>query len=185
MDIIMKRLLIYIALFLPFTIGAQELEAKPEITKIGLVINDNEFATSLEAKCFELFRRQDQLYLQEISMSKNLDISRFAFDGDNKAMVRDYFISEEGNVKINDEILLSKEQSQIIESLLRLSRMNLQPSVSTAPELVFISDDKDNSAVLINTCESNMLYKALTTSNRRAVKKVLKDLLNEESKYKP
>lgn len=112
MDIIMKRLLIYIALFLPFTIGAQELEAKPEITKIGLVINDNEFATSLEAKCFELFRRQDQLCLQEISMNKNLDISRFAFDGDNKAIVRDYFISEEGNVKINDEIMLSKEQSQ-------------------------------------------------------------------------
>ena len=177
----MKRLLIYIALFLPFTIGAQELEAKPEITKIGLVINDNEFATSLEAKCFELFRRQDQLCLQEISMSKNLDISRFAFDSDNKAIVRDYFISEEGNVKINDEILLSKEQSDIIRSLLRLSQINIEPSwiTSNAPRFVFILDDGNNPVVMRDICDTELLYKALTTNNRRHVKRILRYLTND------
>jgi hypothetical protein len=111
----MRNFMIFIALLImSFTINAKDLDTKTEVVKIGLVINNNEFATSLQTRCFEIYKYQNQMYLQEMAVNDNLDITKF--DCNFGTIVCDYFISQSFNSKINDEILLSKEQSDIIRS---------------------------------------------------------------------
>ena len=118
------------------------------------------------------------MYLQEIAVNNNLDIT---FDCNFETIICNYFISQSFNSKINDEILLSKEQSDIIRSLLRLSQINIEPSwiTSNAPRFVFILDDRNNPVVIQNICDTDLLYKALTTNNRRHAKRILRDLTND------
>ena len=123
------------------------------------------------------------MHLQELAVNNNLNIPKPTSDYAFEQIVGDYFISQTFNSKIDDEILLSKEQSDIIKSLLSLSQINIKSNVSTAPDFVFILDDRNNSVVMQNICDTNLLYKALTTNKRRYIKRILRDLTNEEKKY--
>ncbi len=181
---VMKHFMILIVLLIiPFTINAQESDTKVGVIMVGLVINNNEFATSLQTRCFELYKCQNQMHLQELAVNNNLNIPKPTSDYAFEQIVGDYFISQTFNSKIDDEILLSKEQSDIIKSLLSLSQINIKSNVSTAPDFVFILDDRNNSVVMQNICDTNLLYKALTTNKRRYIKRILRDLTNEEKKY--
>ena len=176
----MRNFMIFIALLImSFTINAQDLDTKTEVVKIGLVIDNNEFSNSLQTRCFEIYKYQNQMYLQEMAVNNNLDIPKP--DCDFGTIICNYFISQSFNSKINDEILLSKEQSDIIRSLLRLSQINIEPSwiTSNAPDYVFILDDRNNPVVMRDICDTELLYKSLTTNNRRHVKRILRDLTND------
>ena len=119
----MRNFMIFIALLImSFTINAKDLDTKTEVVKIGLVINNNEFATRLQTRCFEIYKYQNQMYLQEMAVNNNLDIPKP--DCDFETIVCDYFISQIFNSNINSEIKLSNEQIEIIKSLLRLSQKN-------------------------------------------------------------
>ena len=175
----MRNFMIFIALLImSFTINAKDLDTKTEVVKIGLVINNNEFATRLQTRCFEIYKYQNQMYLQEMAVNNNLDIT---FDCNFGTIVCNYFISQSFNSKINDEILLSKEQSDIIKSLLRLSQTYIESGwiTSNAPDYVFILDDRNNPVVMRDICDTELLYKSLTTNNRRHVKRILRDLTND------
>ena len=180
----MKSYMIFIALLImPLAINAQDLDTKVKYASVGLVINNNEFATSLQTRYFELYEYQNQLYLQEMVVNNNINIPEPTSDCDFETIVRDYFISQSSNGKINDEIQLSKEQSDIIKSISRLSQINIQPNISTASEYIYLSDDQNNSVIMQNVCDTYLLYKALTTNNRRYVKRILRDLTSEVEKY--
>lgn len=179
----MKKIIIFIALLImPFTINAQDSDTKPGVIRIGLAIDNNEFATSLQTRCFEIYKYQNQMYLQEIAVNNNLDIT---FDCNFETIICNYFISQSFNSKINDEILLSKEQSDIIKSLLRLSQTYIESGwiTSNAPDYVFILDDRNNPVVMRDICDTELLYKSLTTNNRRHVKRILRDLTYEGEKH--
>ena len=174
----MRNFMIFIALLImSFTINAKDLDTKTEVVKIGLVINNNEFSNSLQTRCFEIYKYQNQMYLQEMAVNNNLDIPKP--DCDFETIVCDYFISQIFNSNINSEIKLSNEQIEIIKSLLTLSQKNIEPNVSTAPNFVFILDDRNIPVVIQNICDTDLLYKALTTNNRRHAKRILRDLTND------
>lgn len=170
-------------LIMPFTIKAQNSCTKEGVTRIGLVINNNEFSTSLKTICFELYEYQNQLYLQEMVVNNNINIPKPTSDCDFETIIRDFFVSQSFNSKFSDEILLSKEQSEIIKSLLRLSQIDIHLNISTASEYVLILDDQNNSVVMQNICNTDLLYNALITNDRRSIKRILRDLTNEEKKY--
>ena len=57
---VMKHFMILIVLLIiPFTINAQESDTKVGVIMVGLVINNNEFATSLQTRCFEIYKYQN------------------------------------------------------------------------------------------------------------------------------
>ena len=90
--------MIFIALLImPFTINAKDLDTKTEVVKIGLVINNNEFATNLQTCYFEIYKDQNQMYLQEMAVNDNLDITKF--DCNLGTIVCDYFISQSTSVQ--------------------------------------------------------------------------------------
>lgn len=172
----MKHCIFLIALLImPLITNAQQHDSEVVAVRLGLIINSNEFSTDLEAKYLELYDRHGQMYLQEISVSPKLSIQQ---DKNMKEAVQDYFNSEavDGAVRINDEIELTEEQSCIVESLIALSKKNIPLYVSNAPEFVFVCDGTDHSAVMENICDTASLYKALTTNNRRTVRRTLRDL---------
>ena len=49
--------------------------------------------------------------------------------------------------------------------------------------VVFILDDRNNPVVMRDICDTELLYKSLTTNNRRHVKRILRDLTYEGEKH--
>ena len=179
----MKLAALLVAVTMSFTLFAQGLElAEDDVIRIGLLINDNEYSKKLDAKCLEVYRCHNQIFLREISVSDKFSLSGNSMDWDVvEAAVAEFFNHRTFyNGKDKNGMPLSRDQVYIVESLLKMAQRRTEEVItSNAPDYVFIANGS-RTDVMVNVCDTDMLYNALAKNNRRGIKRTLKKLSYEK-----